>query len=214
MSKLPIKAIPGAGKSTQERLKRYGINLIEDLLKFDKSFYEHEIGIHTSFLLNVANGKGSDIVSENDEERKSLSKENTFFNDTLDKKFLLSELYYLIERCCEKLRATSMKARTITVKVKYFDFKVNQKSFTGSRYSNLEDDFYKDAIELLEKMLANKRKIRLLGVKFSEFVTGDDSIQENIFQDTDKKENLMKKIDRIRKKYDYDIVKFGRTFDL
>jgi len=214
LGKLPIKAIPGAGKSTQERLKKYGINFIEDLLKFDKSFYEHEIGIHTSFLLNVANGKGSDIVKENEDERKSLSKENTFFNDTLDRKFLFSELYYLMERCCEKLRATSMKARTITVKVKYFDFKVNQKSFTGSKYSNLEDDFYKDAIELMDMMLANKKKIRLLGVKFSEFITGDDSMQENLFQDIDKKENLMKKIDKIRKKYDYDIVKFGRTFEL
>lgn len=214
LGKLPIKAIPGAGKSTQERLKKYGINLIEDLLKFDKSFYEHEIGIHTSFLLNVANGKGSDIVKENEDERKSLSKENTFFNDTLDRKFLFSELYYLMERCCEKLRAASMKARTITVKVKYFDFKVNQKSFTGSKYSNLEDDFYKDAIELMDMMLANKKKIRLLGVKFSEFITGDDSMQENLFQDIDKKENLMKKIDKIRKKYDYDIVKFGRTFEL
>ena len=214
LGKLPIKAIPGAGKSTQERLKKYGINLIEDLLKFDKSFYEHEIGIHTSFLLNVANGKGSDIVKENEDERKSLSKENTFFNDTLDRKFLFSELYYLMERCCEKLRATSMKARTITVKVKYFDFKVNQKSFTGSKYSNLEDDFYKDAIELMDMMLANKKKIRLLGVKFSEFITGDDSMQENLFQDIDKKENLMKKIDKIRKKYDYDILKFGRTFEL
>lgn len=214
LGKLSIKAIPGAGKSTQERLKKYGINLIEDLLKFDKSFYEHEIGIHTSFLLNVANGRGSDIVKENEDERKSLSKENTFFKDTLDRKFLFSELYYLMERCCEKLRATSMKARTITVKVKYFDFKVNQKSFTGSKYSNLEDDFYKDAIELMDMMLANKKKIRLLGVKFSEFITGDDSMQENLFQDIDKKENLMKKIDKIRKKYDYNIVKFGRTFDL
>lgn len=214
LGKLPIRSIPGAGKSTQERLKRYGINLIEDLLKFDKSFYENEIGMHTSYLLNVANGKGSDNVSENGEERKSLSKENTFFKDTLDREFLLSELYYLMERCCEKLRAVNMKGRTVTVKVKYFDFKVNQKSFTGTKYSNLEDDFYNDAVELLDKMLLNKKKVRLLGVKFSEFITGDDSMQENIFQDIDKKENLMKKIDKIRKKYDYDILKFGRTFEL
>lgn len=214
LSKLSIDKIPGVGKSTQERLRKYGIYLIGDILKYDKSFYENEIGIHTSFLLNVANGIGSDNVSENGEERKSLSKENTFYNDTSDRDFLLSELYYLMERCCEKLRAISMKARTITVKVKYFDFRVNQKSFTGTKYSNLEDDFYDDAITLLDKMLVNKKKIRLLGIKFSEFVTGDNSMQENIFQDIDRKENLMKRIDKIRKKYDYNIVKFGRTFDL
>ncbi len=214
LSKMPIEKIPGVGKSTQQRLKRYGINLIGDILKFDKSFYEHEIGMHTSLLLNVASGKGSDHVGENDEERKSLSKENTFFNDTLDRDFLLSELYYLMERCCQKLRSDMMKARTVTVKVKYFDFKVNQKSFTGTKYSNVEDDFYDNAVKLMDKMLVNKKKIRLLGVKFSEFVTGDEYMQENLFQETDRKENLLKKIDKIRKKYDYDIVKFGRTFEL
>ncbi|MEP7145981.1 MAG: hypothetical protein ABI792_03115, partial [bacterium] len=147
-------------------------------------------------------------------ERKSLSKENTFYKDTLDRDFLLSELYYLMERCCEKLRAISMKGRTITVKVKYFDFTVNQKSFTMRKYSNLESDFYEDAVHLLDKMLLNKKKIRLIGIKFSDFITGDDSMQENIFQDKDRNENLMKKIDQIRKKYDFDIVKFGRTFEL
>ncbi|MEO8447818.1 MAG: DNA polymerase IV [bacterium] len=212
LSKMPIGKIPGVGKSSQIKLKRYGIELIGDILKFDKSFYEKEIGMHTSFLLNVANGTGSDNVKENEEERKSLSKENTFYTDTLDRKFLLSELYYLMERCCEKLRAISMKSRNVTVKVKYFDFKVNQKSFTGAKYSNLEADFYDDSTKLLDMMLSNKKKIRLLGVKFSDFVTGDDSMQENIFQDIDKRENLMKRIDKIRKKYDYGILKFGRTF--
>jgi len=214
LSGLPVGKIPGVGKSTQERLKRYGLELISDILKFDKSFYENEIGIHTSFLLNVANGKGSDNVNENEDERKSLSKENTFYKDTLDRDFLLSELYYLMERCCEKLRAISMKGRTITVKVKYFDFTVNQKSFSGRKYSNLESDFYDDAVALMDRMLLNKKKIRLLGIKFSEFITGDDTMQESIFQDKDKNENLMKKIDKIRKKYDYNIVKFGRTFDI
>lgn len=214
LSKLAIEKIPGVGKSTQERLKKYQINLIGDILKYDKSFYEKEIGIHTSFLLNVANGIGNDNVKENDDERKSLSKENTFFEDTLNIDFLLSELYYLMERCCEKLRSTALKARTITVKVKYFDFKVNQKSFTGTKYSNLEADFYEDAVKLMDKMLANKKKIRLLGVKFSELINDDKYTQENIFNDLDKKENLMKKVDKIRKKYDYDVVKFGRTFGI
>ncbi len=214
LSTMPIDKIPGVGKATQLKLRKYGINLIGDILKFDKSFYENEIGIHTTFLLNVANGKGNNVVSENEDERKSLSKENTFFKDTSDRKFLLSELYYLMERCCEKLRAVNMKSRNITVKIKYFDFKVNQNSFTGKKYSNLEADFYDDAVKILDRMLLNKKKIRLLGIKFSDFITGDDSMQGNIFQDINKKESLMKKVDKIRKKYDYDILKFGRTFGL
>ncbi|HMS65818.1 MAG TPA: DNA polymerase IV [Ignavibacteria bacterium] len=211
---LTIDKIPGAGKATQERLRKYGIIHIGDLLKYDRSFYENEIGIHTSFLLNVASGTSSNTVKEFGEERKSLSKENTFWEDTSDREFLHSELYYLMERCCQKLRSISTKSRTITVKVKYYDFKVNQKSFTGKKYSNIETDFYEDAVELLDLMLANKKKIRLLGIKFSELVKGDDAMQENMFDDVDKKENLLKKLDKIRKKYNYDIVKFGRTVKL
>lgn len=214
LSELTIDKIPGAGKATQERLKKYGIIKIGDILKYSKSFYENEIGIHTSFLLNVAGGKSSDIVKEFDEDRKSLSKENTFWEDTDDREFLQSELYYLMERCCQKLRSINTKGRTITVKVKYYDFKVNQRSFTGKKYSNVETDFYEDAVELLGKMLSNKKKIRLLGIKFSELVTGEDAMQENLFDDVDKKENLLKKMDKIRKKYNYDVVKFGRTFKI
>ncbi len=212
LSSLTIDKIPGAGKATQERLKKYGIIYIGDILKYDKSFYEKEIGIHTSFLLNVASGTSGDTVKEFKEDRKSLSKENTFWEDTDDRDFLGAELYYLMERCCQKLRSIKTKSRTITVKVKYFDFKVNQKSFTGRKYSNIETDFYEDAVELLDKMLANKKKIRLIGIKFSELITGDEFMQENIFDDIDKKENLLKKMDTIRKKYNYDAVKFGRTF--
>lgn len=107
-----------------------------------------------------------------------------------------------------------IKAKCITVKVKYADFTVNQKSLTTGRLSNLESEFYEDALKLLRKLINNRKKIRLLGVKFSELVEGDDSVQENMFTDIDKSESLMKKIDKIRKKYDYGIVKFGRTFDL
>ncbi|MBL8006979.1 MAG: DNA polymerase IV [Ignavibacteria bacterium] len=213
LSGLTIDKIPGAGKATQEKLKKYGIIYIGDLLKYDRSFYEKEIGIHTSFLLNVASGTSSNTVNEFKEDRKSLSKENTFWEDTDDREFLHAELYYLMERCCQKLRSISTKSRTITVKVKYFDFKVNQRSFTGKKYSNIETDFYEDAVELLERMLSNKKKIRLIGIKFSELVKGDEFMQENLFDDTDKKENLLKKIDKIRKKYNYDAVKFGRTFE-
>ena len=211
---LKIEVIPGAGKATQERLRKYGIINVGDLLKYDKTFYEKEIGIHTSFLLNVAGGTSSSTVREFGEDRKSLSKENTFWEDTSDRDFLCSELYYLMERCCQKLRSISTKSRTITVKIKYYDFKVNQKSFTGKKYSNIETDFFDDAVELLDLMLANKKKIRLIGIKFSELVKGDEAMQENMFDDVDKKENLLKNLDKIRKKYNYDIVKFGRTAKL
>ncbi|MBN8569837.1 MAG: DNA polymerase IV [Ignavibacteria bacterium] len=208
---LPIENIPGVGKSSQARLKKYGINLIGDILKYEKDFYE-SLGMHTDFLFNVANAKTSDKVNfEGEDDRKSLSKENTFWEDTNDMTFLKSELYSLMEKACYRLRQENTVAKTITVKIKYTDFKVNQKSFTRTKYSNMEKDYYDDAVRLLEMMMAGRRKIRLLGVKFSELEESDNTYQEELFTDVDKEKNLVEKIDLLRSKYNFGVLSYGKN---
>jgi DNA polymerase IV len=212
---LPVERIPGVGKATLKRLNKYGIKLIGDLLKYEKSFYENEIGMHSTYLLNVANGIDSrEVCLYDDYEQKSLSKETTLSFDTSDKDFLTRELYYLLEKACARLRTKKLRSKTITVKVKYTDFIVNQKSFTKNNYSNIETDFYSDAIILMNRLLTKNKKIRLLGIRFTELKEDDDSIQENLFADKDKYKNLLVKVDKIRKKYKYDTIKFGKTFEL
>ncbi len=208
---LPIENIPGVGKQSQIRLKKYGIHLIGDILKFEKDFYE-SLGMHTDFLFNVANAKTSDKVNfEGEDNRKSLSKENTFWEDTNDMTFLKSELYSLMEKACYRLRQENTVAKTITVKIKYTDFKVNQKSFTRTKYSNMEKDYYDDAVRLLEMMMAGRRKIRLLGVKFSELEEFDNAYQEELFTDVDKEKNLVEKIDLLRSKYNFGVLSYGKN---
>ena len=211
LSKLPIEVIPGVGKSTQKVLKKYGINLIEDILRYDRSFYDKEIHMRTDYLMRVANGEDDREVHSDGDERKSLSHEHTFYEDTNDIDFLEKELYSLLERACTRLRKHKLKGKTLTVKVKYYDFKVNQTAFTRKKYSCLEQDFYDDALILLNRLLANGKKIRLLGVKFSELKV-DSSIQESIFFDDDRFEIVSEKMDEIRQKYNFDIIKFGKNF--
>jgi DNA polymerase-4 len=213
LAKLPIERIPGVGKHTQEKLRKYGINLIEDILKFDQSFYDKEISMHTGWLLNVANGiDDREVHPESYEDRKSLSKENTFDKDINDIEFLRRELYSLMEKACTRLRKDNIKSRTLTVKVKYFDFKVNQKSLTRQRYSNLEVDFYEDALLLLNKLMEKRKMVRLLGVRFSELIQEDNSLQETMFADNEKFEKVSEKIDKLRDKYNFNIIKFGKNF--
>ena len=208
---LPIENILGVGKKSQIRLKKYGINVIGDILKFEKDFYE-SLGMHTDFLFNVANAQTSDKVNfEGEDDRKSLSKENTFWEDTNDMTFLKSELYSLMEKACYRLRQENTVAKTITVKIKYTDFKVNQKSFTRTKYSNMEKDYYDDAVRLLEMMMAGRRKIRLLGVKFSELEEFDNAYQEELFTDVDKEKNLVEKIDLLRSKYNFGVLSYGKN---
>jgi DNA polymerase-4 len=214
LSSLPVERIPGVGKATLKKLNKYGIKTIGDLTKFRKEFYESEIGMFSTYLLNVANGiDDREICLYEDYEQKSLSKESTLRRDTSDKEFLKKELYYLLEKSCARLRTKQLKAKTITVKVKYFDFTVNQKSLTKNHLSNMEIDYYSDALNLMNKLLPKGKKIRLLGVRFSELIQ-DDSMQENLFTDEEKYRNLFKKLDKIRTKYDYDTITFGKTFKL
>lgn len=215
LAPLPVQRIPGVGKATLAKLTKYGVKTISDLLEFDKSFFENEIGLYSSYLYNVACGEDNREVHPESEEghQKSLSKENTFWEDTSDMTFLKKELYSLLEKACTRLRKYKLTGKTLTVKVKYSDFSVNQKSFTRTRYSNLEMDFYEDALVLMKSLLGKNRKIRLLGVKFSELLDEDGAVQENLFFDEDKFKSVVSNLDKIRKKYNFDIIKFGKNFE-
>ena len=209
---LKIERIPGVGKKLQEKLLKYNIEYIRDILKYDVEFYEREIGHYSSFLLRVANGVDNREVHTESGDRKSLSKETTLNENTDDIEFLKKQMNYLLERSCALMRKNGIKARTITVKVKYFDFKINQKSFTTVKYSNLEPDFYSDAVILLNKLMERGKKVRLIGVRFNKLIDEDKAIQESLFYDTDKFEKITEKIDKIREKYNFNVIKFGKNF--
>jgi len=165
----------------------------------------------SEYLYNVANGIDDRDVHIGDYERKSLSHENTFLEDTDNMKFLKAELYRLLEKSCNRLRKHKLLSRNITVKVKYNDFTVNQRSMTRDCYSNLEMDYFEDA-HLMMKQLLGRKKLRLLGVRFSELTEEDGSTQESIFVNEDKMKTIASKMDTLRRKYDFDIIKFGKTF--
>lgn len=212
---LPVQRIPGVGKVTLKYLNKYGIFLIGDILKYDKSFYENVLGMQSGYLINVANAVDKrEINTFEDYEQKSLSKETTLDFNTDDLSYLRKELYLVLERSCARLRKKNIVSNSLTVKVKYHDFSVNQKSHILKRFSNVEMDFYDDALKLFDKLYYKGKFIRLVGVKFSDLKSDDGSMQEDLFIQENKFKSLVENIDKIRKKYNYNSVKFGKTFDI
>jgi DNA polymerase IV len=215
LSNLLVERIPGVGKSTLKQLNKYGILKIGDISKFDRSFYVNELGMQSAYLLNVADGIDKrEITTIENYEQKSLSKETTLDYDTDDKIFLEKEMYFLLEKACSRLRKKKFMSRNLTVKVKYADFIVNQKSRMTDRYSNLEMDFYEDSVKLLNMLVRKGKSVRLIGVKFADLVECDDTVQEDIFNSENKYSNLIKNIDKLREKFNFNIIKFGKTFDI
>jgi DNA polymerase-4 len=212
---LPVERIPGVGKVTLKHLNKYNIFKIGDLLNYDKSFYVKEIGMHSGYLLNVAKGiDNREINTFEDYEQKSLSKETTLDFNSDDKHYLEKELYFVLERACSRMRNKKYLSNSLTVKVKYSDFTVNQKSHIIHRFSNIEMDFYEDALILFDKLYRKGKPIRLVGVKFADLRDDDGNQQEDMFAKDDKFKSLVENMDKIRKKYDYGIIKFGKTFDI
>ncbi len=212
---LPVERIPGVGKVTLKHLNKYNVFKIGDLLMYDKSFYEKEIGSHTGYLLNVANGiDNREINTYEDYDQKSLSKETTLDFNTDDKHYLEKELYYVLERACSRMRKKKYLSNSLTVKVKYADFTVNQKSHIINRFSNVEMDFYEDSLALFDKLYRKGKQIRLVGVRFADLRDDDGNLQQDMFVKEDKFKSLVENMDKIRKKYNYNIIKFGKTFDI
>ncbi len=177
INKLPIGKFYGIGKVTEKKLLSLGIKNGYDLKKLSLSKLIEIFGKSGKYYYDIARGIDESPVETN-YERKSIGKEITLPDDTLNIKTInriIEEQAYELEKW---LKENSVKARTITLKIKYFDFKLITRSITLKE--PIKDAFIiaKYSKELLLKTLAGKKKIRLVGLSISNF----DKIKKNDFQ--------------------------------
>ena len=147
-------------------------------------------------------------------EAKSISRETTFAQDTLDRSVLQAILRYLCERVGSELRQQNKQAKSVELKLRYADFTTINRSHSSAEAIDSDDVIFAIAARLLDKALTGKHKpVRLLGVGTSNLVS--DAKQLRLFDySTQRQERLDKAIDRIRKKYGFDSIQTGRTLAL
>ncbi len=177
IDKLPVGKFYGIGKVTEKKLLSLGIKNGFDLRKLSLPKLIEIFGKSGKYYYDIVRGIDESPV-EADYERKSIGKEITLPDDTLNIKTIhriIDEQSYELDKW---LKENSTKGRTITLKIKYFDFKLTTRSITLKE--PVSDAFIvaKYAKELLLKTLAGKKKIRLIGLSISNF----DKIKENDFQ--------------------------------
>jgi DNA polymerase-4 len=164
-------------------------------------------------LYRHANGIDNRKVEPPDE-AKSISRETTFAQDTLDRRILQAILRYLSERVGSELRQQNKQAKSVALKLRYSDFTTINRSHSSSEAIDSDDAIFTTAARLLDKALAGKQKpVRLIGVEVSHLIS--DAKQLYLFDfSTQRQERLNKAIDRIRKKYGFDSIQTGRTLAL
>ncbi len=197
LAPLPVRKIPMIGEKTAELLRRMGVHIVETLQQMPQELLESAFGKHGLMMWEKANGiDASPIVPYTD--RKSLSSENTFDQDTMDLKMLEAMLVSMAEDLCAKMRHENFLSSCVAVKIRYSDFNTHTQQlkipFTAA------DHIMIPLVKDLFKKLYNKRLlIRLIGVRFSGLVRGHHQI--NLFEDSLEQINLYQALDHLNKRY-------------
>jgi DNA polymerase-4 len=163
---LKIEQFFGVGKITARKMHENGIYTGLDLKKRSEQELVRLFGkVGKSFYLNARGIDDREVQAERI--IKSISNETTFLKDKEDMTLLLVELYHLAKEVMERVEKENFYGRTVTVKVKYADFRVITKSKTLPCKIVGFDLFWKTAREILKQVDLSALSVRLLGVGIS-----------------------------------------------
>lgn len=206
---LPVRRIPGIGKVTEGALKGLGIATILQLQAMSLERLMENFGQWGVALFRKARGIDSYEFFV-DAEAKSLSHNQTFGEDTNDRERLESTLSYLCQKASKRVRDAGLYARTVTLTLRYTDFRTISRSHTLAEPSDLDTVFLKAVRELFLHAWDGLAKLRLVGVEFSHFSAGSSGQLELLDPGRrEKLERLARATDRLRDKFGFSKVQFG-----
>ncbi len=205
---LPVEKIWGVGKRTAERLHSLNIKSVKDLRSLDAGKLTNLFGALGNQLYQLARGIDERIV-EVDRETKSIGREITFETDIADRTVLETILLDLACDVGHSLRKETLKGKTITLKVRYNDFRTLSRSHTLQRSTNLDEVIYQEACNLLREV-SLKQPLRLIGVTLHNLTDKDEGQLSLFAEPQQEKENLAKVIDSVKEKYGEHIITRAR----
>ncbi|MDT8402243.1 MAG: DNA polymerase IV, partial [Bacteroidales bacterium] len=159
---LPIERFYGIGRVTAEKMHRFGIHTGADLQKAERNFLERNFGKAGIFFYEIARGIDKREV-EPDRMRKSVGAELTFEKDLTTGFEIIAELYKLEKELWARIEKQDKRGRTITVKVKYDDFRQITKSYTLDRQVDSFSVLHATTQSLREQIDFKRQRVRLLG---------------------------------------------------
>lgn len=211
---MPVRRLPGVGAAILDTLDKFNIRTIGELAQVPERVMEATFGAHGLRLARRARGIDDDTVTQA-ELPKSISRETSFEQDTAERAIVEAMIHYLVERACRQLRALRAKAKTLHVKIRYSDSGTRVASRSIPMPSDHDHDFYDGALELLDKLLTRRMRIRLVGIALSN-LRADTTHQGHLFPKRDhaKMRRLYGSIDDIRGRFGFSAVTVGRSVDL
>ena len=205
LAPLSIRKIPGVGDKTYTLLRNMGIAQIATIQQMEATAMGQVLGKNGIQIWKKANGIDQSPVVPF-EHQKSMSKETTFEQDTIDVKLLRDVLLSMVDELAYELRQKQRLTSNVSVKIRYSNFDTHTMQ-AKLPFTSSEKVIAEKALFLFDKLHSRRMLIRLIGVKLSDLVSG--SYQTDLFNDTLSDLHLSQAMDQIRKRFGYQAVVRG-----
>lgn len=173
LNPLPVRRLWGVGEATHVQLEQLGVKTIGDLAGIPVGTLERRVGATLGrHLHHLARGiDDRPVLTARDS--KSISVENTFDQDLEDHAQIEREVLRQADVVSERIRGVGLKARTVTLKIRFGDFTTITRSQTSDWPISVGRDIYQVAARLLCRADIGDRKVRLIGLGLSLFEDED-----------------------------------------
>jgi DNA polymerase-4 len=160
---MPVRRIHGVGPVTARRMQALGIETGADLRARDLPFLQAHFGSAALYYYRAARGLDDRPVHER-QDRKSVSVEDTFFDDLVDEAALVAEIDRIAQSLWARIEKADAWGRTVVLKVKFADFRIITRSRSFAAPVRSADLLAETGRALLRAQLPLRMGARLLGL--------------------------------------------------
>jgi DNA polymerase IV len=172
IEELSVEKFYGIGKVTAQKMHKLGIHNGSDLKKWDMVSLVRNFGKAGVFFYDIVRGNDERPVEPN-QERKSVGTEYTYEKDLKTNFEIVAELYKLEKELMERMEHAETTGRTVTLKIKFSDFRQVTRSKTLQKYIRDFNTLHKEVTLIRKGLKLEGERIRLLGVTISNLETED-----------------------------------------
>jgi DNA polymerase-4 len=175
---LPVTELWGVGPKTGEVLQKLGLRTVADIANTPLETLKRALGDAAGeSLYELSWGRDfREVITDSPE--KSISAAETFQYDLDDIDEIRRELLRLAERATHRLRRRELRAKTISLKVRFSDFTNISKSRTLNLPINGMHEVFEVARELFESLNLGGARIRLLGISLEQLFDENGSVEQ------------------------------------
>ena len=210
---LAANQIWGVGPKTNELLEKMGLFTIADIANTPRTTLIRVLGqANGSSLYELAWGRDyRDVVTEHIE--KSISASQTFDVDLYQQEEILKEFLRLTEKSADRMRGKGLATNTISIKVRFTDFKTISRSKTLDLPTTGTQEIFEVAKALYLGLNLDRVLIRLVGVSLDSLVENDDVKQMVLGERTSSWQQADRAIDRVKAKFGSASLRPARLVD-